>query len=202
MFALCVCLLGGLLTQQAPASLVLSGVVVDRAGKPMSDVDVVLARPNVADGSIPTLARSMTDAKGEFRLKFDSPRSSATEPLPVIWARHPSRSVTAQRLNITGNAAPAPLQLTLAEPFKRTLTVLDSEGRPLAGVRLAPGFLTSFEIPDDWLERLTVVTAADGTAALAFLPVTIDLLTVRASAPASPLTICRSPDVPAAIASR
>ena len=53
MFALFVCLLGGLLTQQAPDSRVLSGVVVDRAGKAMSGADVVLARPNVADGSIP-----------------------------------------------------------------------------------------------------------------------------------------------------
>ena len=61
MFALYVCLVGGLLTQQAPDPLVLTGVVVDQAGKPMSDVDVVLARPNVADGSTPTLARSMTD---------------------------------------------------------------------------------------------------------------------------------------------
>ena len=56
MFALCVCLVGGLLTQQANGSLVLSGVVVDPAGKPISGADVVLARLNVADGSIPTLA--------------------------------------------------------------------------------------------------------------------------------------------------
>ncbi len=183
MFVLCVCLLGGLLTQQAPDSLVLTGVVVDRVGEPMSGVDVVLARPNVADGSIPTLARSMTDAQGAFRLKFDRPRLSMTEPLPVIWAYHPSRSVTAQRVDLTGNAAPAPLRLTLAEPFKRTLTVLDFEGRPLAGVRLAPLRITSFYTPDDWLERLTVVTAADGTATLMCLPVTIDPLAVRASAP-------------------
>ncbi len=84
----------------------------------------------------------------------------------------------------TGNAAPTPLRLTLAEPFKRTLTVLDSDGRPLAGVRLAPLRITTFfYTPDDWLERLTVVTAADGTAALMCLPVTIDPLAVRASAP-------------------
>ena len=183
MFALCVCLLGGLLTQQAPDSIVLSGVVVDRAGKPMSGADVVLARPNVADGSIPALARSMTDAQGAFRLRFDRPRLSVTEPLPVIWAYHPSRSVTAQRVDLTGNAAAAPLRLTLAEPFKRTLTVLDSEGRPLVGVRLAPLRSTFFDIPDDWLERLTVVTAADGTAALKCLPVTFDPLSVRARAP-------------------
>ncbi len=87
-------------------------------------------------------------------------------------------------MNLTGNAAPAPLRLTLAEPFKRTLTVLDSEDRPLAGVRLAPLLIASFQTPDDWLERLTVVTAADGTAALTCLPVTIDPLSVRASAPA------------------
>ncbi len=184
MFALCVCLLGGLLTQQAPDPLALTGVVVDRAGKPMSDVDVVLARPNVADGSTPTLARSRTDAQGAFRLEFARPRLSATEPLPVIWAYHPSRSVTAERVDLTADAAPPPLRLTLAEPFKRTLTVLDSDGRPLAGVRLAPVRITPFlQTPDDWLERLTVVTAANGTAALMCLPVTLDPLVVRASAP-------------------
>jgi Carboxypeptidase regulatory-like domain len=87
-------------------------------------------------------------------------------------------------VDLTGNAAPAPLRLTLAEPFKRTLTVLDSEDRPLAGVRLAPlRIISFFYTPDDWLERLTVVTAADGTAALMCLPVTSDPLAVRASAP-------------------
>ena len=106
-----------------------------------------------------------------------------TRPLPVISAYHPSRSVTAQRVDLTGNAAPPPLRLTLDEPFKRTLTVLDSEGRPLAGVRLAPLRSTFFDIPDDWLERLTVVTTADGTATIMCLPVTIDPLSVRAIAP-------------------
>ena len=179
MFALCVCLLGGVLTQQAPGSLVVSGVVVDPAGKPISDVSVVLARFNVADGSLPTVARSMTDGRGALRLEFDRPQAGATEAPVVIWAYRPGSSLIAQRLDLAGNGAPAPLRLTLAEPFKRTLTVQDSEGRPMAGVRIAPVRVNSFQIPDDWLERLTVVTAADGTAALMCLSVTIDLRTVR-----------------------
>ena len=49
----------------------------------------------------------MTDVHGAFRLEFARPRLSAAGPLPVIWAYHPNRSVTAQRLDLTGNGAPA-----------------------------------------------------------------------------------------------
>ena len=40
-----------------------------------------------------------------------------------------------------------------------------------------------FLTPDDWLERLTVATGADGVATLPYLPATIDPLTVRVTAP-------------------
>ena len=171
-------LAAALLAQPADAPTV-TGVVVDPAGKPVSDVEIVLAGRRLADGSIPTLARSMTDDRGAFRLEVDQQRLTGIGPVRVIWAYHPGRTVAIQRAELAGNGASPPVRLTLAPPLKRTLTILDADGRPLAGVRLAP-LLSSingralFLTPDAWLERLTVATGADGVATLPYLPATAD----------------------------
>ena len=43
-----------------------------------------------------------------------------------------------------------------------------------------------FQTPDDRLERLTITSGADGVATFPYFPTTIDPLTVRVTAPASP----------------
>jgi hypothetical protein len=183
MAALLSFLLAALVAQQPADSLALSGVVVDTAGKPVSNVEVVLGGRILAEGSASALARMNTNDQGEFRLELVRQRLEGTGPLRFIWAYQPGRTVGIQRVDLTGNPPLPSVRLTLAEPFKRTLSVLDSEGRPVAGARLAPVLLSAFQTPDDWLERLTIVTGADGLATLTCLPVTIDPITVRVSAP-------------------
>lgn len=195
-------LLTALLAQQPADSLPLSGVVVDPAGKPVSGAQVVLAGRIPQTGSVPTLARTMTDDHGAFRLELDRQLPQGLGPLRFIWAFHPGRTVGMQRVDLTGNAALPPIRLTLAEPFKRTLTVLDSEGRPAAGVPVVPVHTSLFETPDDRLEQLRITTGADGVATLVYFPVTTDPLTVRVSIPVSSRTTSRCLMVRAAIGSR
>ncbi len=56
-----------------------------------------------------------------------------------------------------------------------------------------------FLTPDDQIERLTVVTGADGVATVDYLPAAIDPLNLRVTAPASSRTNSRSHIVRAAI---
>jgi len=186
MLTLMTSILATALLAQSPDSIVLSGAVADAAGKPVTDVEVVLAAGIPADRSVPTLARTMTDEKGTFRLEVARQRLKGIGPFPFIWAYRPGRTVGIQRVDLTGNAALPPVRLTLAEPLPRTVTILGPDDRPLAGVRLAPVLhvgADTFTTPDDRLERMTVVTGADGVATLPYLPATIDPLTVRVTAP-------------------
>ncbi len=90
-----------LLVQPAD-SVTVTGVVVDPAGKPVSDVEVVLAGRRPADGSVPTLARTMTDAQGAFRLVVDRQRLKGIGPIRSIWAYRPGRTVAVQRSSSRG----------------------------------------------------------------------------------------------------
>jgi hypothetical protein len=65
------------LLMQPADSVTVPGVVVDPAGKPVSDVEVVLAGRRPADESVPTLARTTTDAQetlSEIRISLRFPR--------------------------------------------------------------------------------------------------------------------------------
>jgi len=188
MFTLMTSILATALLAQSPDSIVLSGVVVDAAGKPLSDVEVVLPARRHPDGSLPTLARTMTDEKGAFRLEVARQRFQDIMVFPFIWAYRPGRSVAVQETVLTEKGAMPPVRVTLAEPLPRTLTILGPDDRPLAGVRLAPVMYAcdgraAFQTPDDRLERLTIASGADGVATLPYFPTTIDPLTVRVTAP-------------------
>jgi hypothetical protein len=189
MFMLVPGLLAVALMAQPADSIALSGTVVDAAGKPVPEVEVLFAARFPADGSVPTLARTMSDAHGAFRLDIARPRLKGIGLIQFIWAYRPGRAVGVHPINVSGNGALPPVRVTLAEPLKRTVSLLDSEGRPVAGARVAPVLHTvgprgeSFTTPDDHVESMTVTTDAAGVATLPNLPVTIDALTVRVSAP-------------------
>ena len=130
----------------------------------------------------------MTDDRGAFRLEVTRQPPPGIGPRRLIWAYHPGRTLALQVADLTGNGAINPVRLTLARPFTRTLTILGDDDRPLAGVRLAPVLYSindrsGYFTPDDQIERLTVVTGADGVATLAYLPAAIDPNTVRVTAP-------------------
>ncbi len=176
------------LLAQSPDSIVLSGVVVDAAEKPLPDVDIVLWARILAEGTAPTLARTKTDSKGAFRLE------TAPQPLPglaprrFIFVYHPGRSVAVQEVDLTGEKVLAPVRMTLAEPSRRTVTILGPDDRPVPGVRVAPVLCAFdrtglFQTPDDRLERLTISSAPDGVATLPYFPPGIDPVTLRVRAP-------------------
>ena len=73
----------------------------------MSDVEVVLAGRRPADGSVPTLARTMTDAQGAFRLEVARQRLQGIGPFRVIWAYRPGRTVAVQRAESHGERSVA-----------------------------------------------------------------------------------------------
>ncbi len=173
---------------QPADSVTIPGVVVDPAGKPVSDVEVVLAGRKLPEQSVPTLARTTTDAHGAFRLEVDRRRLQGIGLIRVIWAYRPGRTIAMQRVGLGGNGVLPPVRLTLAEPFKRTVTIRDPDGRPIASVRLAPLLFgmdgrALYLTPDDWLERLTVATGPDGVATLPYLPAMIDPRRLRVTAP-------------------
>ena len=85
------------------------------------------------------------------------------------------------------------MRVTLGEPVPRTLIILDADGRPVAGVRVATVLHASglnrqtrgraLFTPDDSVDRMTTVTGTQGVATIAYLAAAIDPLTVRVTAP-------------------
>ncbi len=188
MLTLLTSILAAALLAQPPDSKILSGVVVDATEKPLSDVDVVVWARIPAEGRAPTLARTTTDARGAFRLEIARQPMQGMFPRRFIFAYQPGRSVAVQEFDLTGDEALAPFRMTLAEPTRRTLTILGPDDRPVAGVRVVP-FLCAFDrtrlfqTPDDRLERLTISSGADGVATLPYFPLGIEPVTLRVWAP-------------------
>ena len=146
------------------------------------------SRHGCADGSVPTLARGTTDGRGAFRLEVARQRLKGIGFIRLIWAYSPGHGVAIEQIDLTENGGLPPIQLTLAKPFPRTLSILGPDDRPLAGVRLGPVLSAIngralFFTPDDWLDRFTVATGADGLATLPYLPATVDPLLLRVAAP-------------------
>jgi hypothetical protein len=175
------------LLAQAPDSVLISGVVIDSAGKPLAGVQVLLAgrRP---DGAVPTLARTTTDEHGAFHLEIAASQAREYVLPPVIWAYRPGYSVAVQSVVVTGKGAPPSVRVTLGEPLRRTVTMRGSDDRPLAGVQVAPvcSRLDSddfLKAPDDWLEQLSIKSGADGIAILSCLSARIEPLTLRVKGP-------------------
>jgi hypothetical protein len=186
MWTMLIAMFASALLAQPADSVAVTGVVVDPDGKPVSEAEVVLAARMPADGSIPTLAQTTSDDRGAFRLEVARLRLQGIVT-PFLWAYHPAHAVATHEVVVAGTGAIPPVRLTLARPFRRTLTILGPDDRPLAGVRLATvryvfDERVLFGTPDDRLERLTVTTGADGVAALTSLPASIDPFTVRATA--------------------
>jgi hypothetical protein len=165
-----------------------TGVVVDPSGKPVPDVEVVLAARKVPEESVPTLSRATTDAQGAFRLEFAREKLQGLGPLRVVWAYRPGRAIAMQRAEIPASGAAPTVRLTLAEPVQRTVTIRDPDGRQIGGVRLAPRLFAmngraQFLTPDDWQERLTVATGLDGVATFPYVPANVDPLRLIVTAP-------------------
>ena len=193
MFTLMVFLLATSCFAEPAQGLTCSGVVVDPAGRPLPDVDVVLAGRMPTVGSFPTLARTITDAQGAFRLEVGRQQLEGLRNFDgITWAYRPGRAVGLQPIELTQNGALPPVRSTLAAPLRRTVRIVGADDHPLAGVRIAPvryatngsrWLRDSFFTPDDRVSQLAVATGADGVATVPYLPATVELTWVRVDAP-------------------
>ena len=72
---------------QAPA---LTGTVVDDRQAPLADVEVLLSFGMSADGAVPVLDRTRTDAKGAFRFAIPSRKTrQGLGRFADVWAYRP-----------------------------------------------------------------------------------------------------------------
>ncbi|MGO9466024.1 MAG: carboxypeptidase regulatory-like domain-containing protein [Isosphaeraceae bacterium] len=174
---------------QAEASVVVHGVVLDPRGKPLAKADVAVAvAALVLNQSCPILARTSSGAEGAFRLEVPRHWFSRPATFLSLWAYHPEFAVGVRRVEKPADGPTPTVSISLAEPSKRTFSVLGADKMPMAGVRLCPrlyngGGASLIQTPDEWTERLTVRTDDHGIATLRYLPPGLQPVTMRVAGP-------------------
>lgn len=178
-------LLGPLLAMmvlvQAQPARTATGEVVDDEGKAVADAQVVLYAPPLLFGKENAAeARTTTDALGRFRLNTPALGRTLVNGVNYLAYR--------PGLALSANAYfRRPHRLVLQEPEPRTVKIEGTNGKPVAGARIAPRILSVFggtiaDIPEDLAAPLTVTTGADGRATLNYLSARDQLVAVRVAA--------------------
>src|SRR6185437_3516759 len=73
----------------AQALAPLAGTAVDREGRPLAGVEVVLAEGQALDGTVPVLARATTDAQGRYVVPSRTSDRPNTRDRPFLAAYRP-----------------------------------------------------------------------------------------------------------------
>lgn len=171
--------------------LVLQAEVVDSQGHPLPAVDTGVTI-GYQRGSKSTMVFEQTkaDGKGQVRLEVARRRPIGIVSHAYVWAHQPGRSVAAALVNLGVRTSPPPVPLTLEEPAKREMTILGPDDRPMRGLRIAPYAFRSagrsrrsLTVPEEWVDRLTTTTDANGTATLTCLAPNMQLLAIRVAGP-------------------
>ncbi len=174
-----------------PGPLVLSVEVVDAQGHPLPGVDIGATIGYFRGPGIATTVfeRAKSDGQGRARLEVARKRPIGIASYAYIWAHQPGRSIAAASVNL-GVQTPPPVRLTLEEPAQWTITALGPDGRPIAGLRIAPCVMrpaarraAPLPVPDEWVDRLSATTDADGTAKPTWFPPNMQLLAIRIAGP-------------------
>ncbi len=153
--------------------------MVDDQGKPVADVLVVFyVAPRVSGKEYQAEARARTDAGGQFRMKLPPLGSGVAHN---FLAYRPGSAITAKSLLLR------PYRLVLRKPEPRTIQIVGSDGRPIAGARIAPLIVHVFngdtaEIPESMASPLAVTTGPDGRATFHYLAARDQLVAVRVAA--------------------
>jgi hypothetical protein len=177
-------LLAVMVLAQASADRTVAGEVVDEQGKPIADVPVVFyVAPNVTGKEYQAEAKTSTDAGGQFRLKLPPLGRTYAGDMNFL-AYRPGSALTA-----TAYFARLTYRLVLRKAEPRTIQVVGSDGKPVAGARIAPLIFDVFsgataEIPASMAGPLAVTTGPDGRAALNYLAARDQLVAVRVTADA------------------
>ncbi len=177
-----------LLLAQEPAPL--AGTAVDHEGRPLAGIEIVLARGQAPDGTVPILSRATTDSQGRYQFAapaFDGRPTGYVAPF--LGAYRPGSGLVAS-VTLLKKADFGEFRLAFDAAGRRRFTLRGPEGRPLAGVRLAPltvrprqpGYVP-VTLPDVLVDRMEAATGPDGRVELACLEATTELYVVRATIP-------------------
>jgi hypothetical protein len=176
-----------LLLAQPPATL--TGTAIDPQG-PMIEAEVVLAQGPAPDGSVPILARATTDSEGRFSIAAPDPGwRPGRDVWPCLFSYRAGSGLVASVAALRQDRS-SPIGLNVDAAGRRTITLRGVDGRPMAGVRLAPLAVRPVEsnyapvaIPEVLVERMEVTTGPDGRAVLACLSPGTNLISIRVAIP-------------------
>ncbi len=166
--------------------------VVDPDGRrlPAVDVFVTLYYARGVGFAEPVIEQSRSDGEGQARLELRRERQGARLHSGSVWAYRAGRAIAAINVSFAKETSPIAVRPTLDQPAKWTITVIGAEDRPVAGLRIAPNAFrrtdrrnTVPEVPGEWLERLTVITDANGVATLNYLPGVMAPVSIRVVGP-------------------
>jgi protocatechuate 3,4-dioxygenase beta subunit len=154
-----------LLGSQDEATVTLRGTVKDAAGNPVAGA-LVLApyRTPREDRS----RQTETNDRGEFTLSSVTVASDAV----MLLAYQPGHAL-GQSLLDSAEKREKPVEIALAAAEPMTLTILDPQGKPVAGAEVpAPDYEQggTWRAPSDWIERLTRKADASGQVTIDYLP--------------------------------
>ncbi len=185
-------LLAMMVLAQASTDRTVAGEVVDDKGKPVADVPVVFYVPPAVSGKeYQAEARTRTDAGGQFRMKAPPLGRMIVNGINFL-AYRPGSALTAKSFY------PPPHRLVLRKPEPRTIQIVGSDGKPIAGAWIIPRIFDVFsgataEIPESMAAPLAITTGPDGRATINYLAAR-DQLVAGGSRPtrSAPRTSCSS----------
>lgn len=168
----------------AALDLRIAGSVRLAGGAPASRAGVWLSTDRGWQGECEVLAHGETDEAGRFALAL--PKAWIAEQRwrqLVVWAWRSDATLGVSEFDAQDVPAGRELELRLGEPLAQTLRLLDADGAPLAGARVTPRRLRSADHwsapPDELAEALAATSAADGTLAIGYAPLS-ELVRLRA----------------------
>ncbi|QEH35013.1 hypothetical protein OJF2_35580 [Aquisphaera giovannonii] len=176
------------LLAQEPAPL--SGTAVDREGRPVAGVEILLAPSRASDGTVPILGRVTTDAQGRYELPAPAADRGPTRRMAPFLAAYRPGSGLVVSITLLKAKEPGGFKLAFNPAGRRTITLRGDDGRPIAGARLAPlkvrprpanYFLDV--LPHELTDRMQATTGVDGRAELTCLEPTTELFAVLATIP-------------------
>lgn len=162
----------------AAPEVTLTGDVVDTDGKPVAGVHVIYvpSTDHVLAGTSKENPFAQTDAEGRFRLVVQRTIDEGRWLLiGRLWGFTPGRQAVVCAVSEKASG-PVPVRLVLGPRAKSHLTVLDPEGRPVSGARVAvqsihctvqeesSSFITTDELPQTIKERSAATADEYGVA--------------------------------------
>ncbi len=173
----------------APPAAAIKGMVVDEGGTAIAGAEIALSPGVARDGSVSILATTVTDEMGQFRVEDPGVARSNLYREGAVWAY--KRGLGLGVVELIREDQPDRAHRLVLEPFQaRKITIRDAGGNAINGARVAirvieddqTGYM-GVTMPDNWLERLTATTDANGLAALPGLTRRIKLHSVRITIP-------------------